>query len=148
MSACLAVLVGLEQGGSAYVSDGSADADHGSHPGSGDVAPAPWGSLTLEVKFYYLANTCMYGAAILSDDEAEKNFDWLLTRFVVFGWDRAFRSVVRSGCHARIRILWGGGWGVSLGLSRGGICIIIESKKRVQCWMRSVDSCFLRGSSL
>lgn len=52
---------------------------------NGDTSTARAGLpfLSPEVKLYHLANACLYGAAVLSDETTGKHFDWLLSRWVV-----------------------------------------------------------------
>lgn len=86
VSACLSVLTQLEQEGSAYVAAATAAGEGGRDAGPGSSSPC----VSPEVKLYHLANACLYGAAVLSgSDDAEGDFDWLLSRCVVImigGW--------------------------------------------------------------
>lgn len=92
VSACLSVLVRLEQECSAYVVanpaclpwvalNGVASADGCGGWGGDGCTEGPYPGVSPEVKFYHLANACMYGAAVLSATGAEKDFDWLLSRW-------------------------------------------------------------------
>lgn len=103
VSACLSVLVVLERERSTYViatpSSTAYSPPSTGQPGLSDSLPSAVaecggarpathrghrgrssGFLSPEVKLYYLANACMYGAAVLSGATAETNFGWLLTR--------------------------------------------------------------------
>ncbi|CAM9473740.1 unnamed protein product, partial [Choristocarpus tenellus] len=59
VSSCLATLIRLEREGSTYVSPSN-------------LSPA--------VKLYHVANVCLYGAGVLAEEGAARDFDWLLSR--------------------------------------------------------------------
>lgn len=99
VSACLTLLVRLEEEGSSYVVDNSPCLPHAARSIGGSASTAPnnrSGSSTSgvdsrvgqggswcvspEVKLYHLANACLYGATVLSEKGADKNFEWLLRR--------------------------------------------------------------------
>lgn len=91
VSACLEILVRLEKEGSAFVMPspapglvgGSSPQDVDGVCSDGVVVGSAW--LSPELKFYHLANACMYGITVVSTATAERHFDWLLTRLVRIG---------------------------------------------------------------